>query len=80
MQTGLTLAPLSLTMFGTAVLAGKRAGRRRPAALIRAGAAWLTVGTTSIAATASAAAAANPGLALDMSRLPFSCDAGQLGN
>ena len=44
LQTGLTLAPLSLTMFGTAVLAGKRAGRRRPAALIRAGSGLLTVG------------------------------------
>jgi EmrB/QacA subfamily drug resistance transporter len=44
LQTGLTLAPLSLTMFGTAVIAGKRAGRRRPAALIRAGSALLTVG------------------------------------
>ena len=30
LQTGLTLAPLSLTMFATALLAGKRAGRRRP--------------------------------------------------
>ena len=37
MQTGLTLAPLSLTMFATALLAGKRAGRRRPASIIRAG-------------------------------------------
>ncbi len=44
LQTGLTLAPLSLTMFGTAVLAGKRAGRRRPAALIRAGSGLLTAG------------------------------------
>jgi EmrB/QacA subfamily drug resistance transporter len=44
LQTGLTLAPLSLTMFGTAVIAGKRAGRRRPAVLIRAGAGLLTVG------------------------------------
>jgi EmrB/QacA subfamily drug resistance transporter len=44
LQTGLTLAPLSLTMFGTAVIAGKRAGRRRPAALIRAGSALLTMG------------------------------------
>jgi EmrB/QacA subfamily drug resistance transporter len=44
LQTGLTLAPLSLTMFGTAVVAGKRAGRRRPAALIRAGSALLTIG------------------------------------
>ena len=44
LQTGLSLAPLSLTMFATALLAGKRAGRRRPAAIIRAGFALLTVG------------------------------------
>ena len=31
LQTGLTIAPLSLTMFATALVAGKRAGRRRPA-------------------------------------------------
>src|SRR6478736_6209221 len=31
MQAGLSLAPLSLTMFGVALLAGKKAGRRRPA-------------------------------------------------
>jgi hypothetical protein len=44
MQTGLCLAPLSLTMFATALLAGKRSGRRRPANLIRAGYAFLLVG------------------------------------
>jgi EmrB/QacA subfamily drug resistance transporter len=43
MQAGLTLAPLSLTMFVAALLAGKRAGRRRPASLIRAGFALLSV-------------------------------------
>jgi EmrB/QacA subfamily drug resistance transporter len=48
LQTGLTLAPLSLTMFGTALVAGKRAGRRRPAALIRAGSALLTVGMVAL--------------------------------
>ncbi len=37
MQAGLSLAPLSLTMFAVAVLAGKRAGKRRPTSLIRAG-------------------------------------------
>jgi MFS family permease len=37
LEAGVSLAPLSLTMFGIALLAGKRAGRRRPAALIRAG-------------------------------------------
>ena len=30
MKAGLSLAPLSLTMFGVALLAGKRSGRRRP--------------------------------------------------
>ena len=44
LQTGLTLAPLSLTMFATALLAGKRAGKRRPAGLIRAGSGLLLVG------------------------------------
>ena len=37
MQAGLSLAPLSLTMFAAALVAGKRAGSRRPAAIIRAG-------------------------------------------
>lgn len=37
MQTGLTLAPLSLTMFAVAILAGKRAGKRRISSIIRAG-------------------------------------------
>ncbi|HET6998195.1 MAG TPA: MFS transporter [Solirubrobacterales bacterium] len=44
MQTGLTLAPLSLTMFGAAMLAGRRAGDRRPAAIIRLGFALSTIG------------------------------------
>jgi EmrB/QacA subfamily drug resistance transporter len=44
MQTGLSLAPLSLTMFGVAVLAGKRAGARRPSSIIRMGFALLSIG------------------------------------
>jgi EmrB/QacA subfamily drug resistance transporter len=44
MQAGLSLAPLSLSMFAIALLAGKRAGRRRPAVLIRAGFAFVVVG------------------------------------
>jgi MFS family permease len=44
LTTGLTLAPLSLTMFGVALLAARRAGRRRPAVLIRAGWMLLTAG------------------------------------
>ncbi len=37
LQAGISLAPLSLTMFFIALLAGRRAGRRRPSSLIRAG-------------------------------------------
>jgi hypothetical protein len=44
MQAGLTLAPMSLTMFGTAIVAGKRSAGHRPSSLIRAGFAILLVG------------------------------------
>jgi len=44
LQAGLSLAPLSLSMFGVAMLAGRRAGRRRPSTIIRAGFALLSVG------------------------------------
>jgi EmrB/QacA subfamily drug resistance transporter len=37
LQAGVSLAPLSLSMFAVALLAGKRAGKRRPAGIIRAG-------------------------------------------
>ena len=37
MLAGLSIAPLSLSMFGVALLAGKRAGRRRPSAIIGSG-------------------------------------------
>jgi MFS family permease len=44
LQTGLSLAPLSLTMFAVAILAGRRAGRRRSGSIIRVGFALLAVG------------------------------------
>jgi EmrB/QacA subfamily drug resistance transporter len=44
MQAGLSLAPLSLTMFAVAVLAGRKAGARRPASIIRLGFGLLTAG------------------------------------
>ncbi|MET1156022.1 MFS transporter [Arthrobacter sp.] len=44
LQAGLSIAPLSLTMFAVAILAGKKAGTRRPAGLIRWGFLILTVG------------------------------------
>jgi hypothetical protein len=37
LEAGVTLAPLSLTMFGVALLAGRRAGKRRPATIVCAG-------------------------------------------
>src|SRR4051794_13151155 len=45
LESGLSLAPLSLSMFAVAVLAGKRAGRRSPSTIIRAGFFLLLVGT-----------------------------------
>ncbi len=48
MQAGLSLAPLSLTMFAAALLAGRRAGNRRPAAIIRAGFVLTSLGIASI--------------------------------
>jgi EmrB/QacA subfamily drug resistance transporter len=44
MKTGLSIAPLSLTMFAIALLAGKRSGNRRPATLILSGFALLALG------------------------------------
>ena len=44
LQAGLSLAPLSLSMFAVAVLAGKKAGKRRPASIIRLGFALLALG------------------------------------
>ncbi len=44
MQAGLSLAPLSLSMFATALLAAKKAGNRRPSSIIRTGFALLTAG------------------------------------
>ncbi len=44
MEAGLSLAPLSLSMFATALLAAKRAGNRRPSSIIRLGFGLLTIG------------------------------------
>ena len=44
LEAGLSMAPLSLSMFGTAILAGKRAGDRRPASIIRVGFGLLLIG------------------------------------
>ncbi|SDJ03388.1 Major Facilitator Superfamily protein [Frankineae bacterium MT45] len=44
MQAGLALAPLSLSMFGLALLAGRRAGTRRPANIVLTGFAMCAIG------------------------------------
>ena len=44
MQAGLSMAPLSLSMFAVALLAGRRAGARRPSSIIRLGFALVTIG------------------------------------
>jgi hypothetical protein len=44
MEAGLSLAPLSLSMFGFALLAGKKSGGRRPGTIVRAGFALLLLG------------------------------------
>ncbi len=48
MQTGLSLAPLSLSMFAMTMVAAKRGGHRRPSSIIRVGFALLTVGMVAL--------------------------------
>ena len=44
LEAGLSLAPLSLSMFAVALVAGKKAGKRSPSKIIRAGFLLLAVG------------------------------------
>jgi EmrB/QacA subfamily drug resistance transporter len=48
MEAGLSLAPLSLSMFAVALLAGRRAGTRRPANIVTVGFVLSTIGMASI--------------------------------
>ena len=48
MGAGLSIAPLSLSMFAVALLAGKKGGKRRPASFIRAGFALFTIGMVAL--------------------------------
>ena len=48
MRAGLSIAPLSRTMFGTAVIAGRKAGDRRPSRIIRWGFALVAAGVLSL--------------------------------
>jgi hypothetical protein len=44
MQAGLSIAPLSLSMFAVALLAGRKAGARRPSTIVRVGFVLLALG------------------------------------
>ncbi|MFL5951765.1 MAG: MFS transporter [Gaiellaceae bacterium] len=48
MEAGLSLAPLSLSMFAIALLAGKKAGNRSPSRIIRTGFLLLAVGVAAL--------------------------------
>lgn len=48
MQAGLSLAPLSLSMFVVALLVGRRAGDRRPSGIVRWGFAFVTIGIAAL--------------------------------
>ena len=48
LEAGLSIAPLSLSMFAVALLAGKKAGQRSPSRIIRAGFLLLAVGIASL--------------------------------
>ena len=48
MQAGLSISPLSLSMFAVALLAGRRAGARRPASIIRWGFILLMAGLIAV--------------------------------
>jgi EmrB/QacA subfamily drug resistance transporter len=48
LEAGISLSPLSLTMFAVAMLAGRRAGKRRPSAVIRLGYVLVALGTAAL--------------------------------
>ncbi|HEX6763065.1 MAG TPA: MFS transporter [Gaiellaceae bacterium] len=48
MGAGLTLAPLSLSMFGVALVAARRGTKRRPSAIIRLGFVLVSIGTAAL--------------------------------
>ncbi|MFJ7723748.1 MFS transporter, partial [Rhodococcus erythropolis] len=48
MQAGLSLAPLSLSMFAVALLAAKKSGDRRPSKIVRWGFVLLTIGIVAL--------------------------------
>jgi EmrB/QacA subfamily drug resistance transporter len=75
LEAGLSLAPLSLSMFVVALLAGKKAGNRSPSRIIRAGFLLLVVG---IAALIPIVPRAHSGWAMAVPLLIAGCGLGLL--
>ncbi len=50
LEAGLSIAPLSLSMFAVALVAGRKAGDRRPSGIIRVGFALLALGLVAVIA------------------------------
>ncbi|MFL5712374.1 MAG: MFS transporter, partial [Chloroflexota bacterium] len=75
LESGLSLAPLSLSMFAIALLAGRRAGTRRPSSIIRAGFTLLSIG---VAALILVVPRADSGLWLALPLLVAGCGLGLL--
>src|SRR3954464_3642623 len=75
LESGLSLAPLSLSMFFIALLAGRRAGTRRPSSVIRAGFTLLSIG---VAALIFVVPRADSGLWLALPLLVAGCGLGLL--
>ena len=50
LEAGLSIAPLSLSMFAVALIAGRKAGNRRPSSIIRVGFGLLSVGIVALIA------------------------------
>jgi hypothetical protein len=65
MEAGLSLAPLSLTMFAVALVAGRKAGTRSPSHIIRAGFALLVVGVAILIRSSAGALGLGDGRAAD---------------
>ena len=75
LQAGLSLAPLSLSMFGMALLAGRRAGKRRPASIVLLGFASADV---AVAALIAIVPRATSGLELAIPLIFAGCGLGLL--
>ena len=78
LEAGLAIAPLSLSMFVVALLAGRRAGKRRPAVIVRAGFALALVGMALVIPVVPRAEVGQGALVLLVPLLIAGCGLGML--